>query len=356
MTNWCCQDSLVKSERNRHVHNCIHADIARSQTIPLQKVHYCYLCFAWVLGDSDWERHCGDHISSMTSKRRGSITYCHTLVRPAYSPFRLSKGSSAATKLTSWTRDRKLWEEDIRAHMSVCQWPMQCPDPLCDSELEDEKKLYFHFLDVHKMGNGSQSGKDRSGKTVSQDTLTPSRKRKWKYSSDNSGGWDDGIQSPVPAIATPTTVSPQALLLPEQGQTDTNNLCATLGDRVMEEPFSIPLQSDNRLQPELYPENANLPTDPLIDFSEFIRSPSPLDPCAVDDSGVDVGDQESTPALSMPPSPPVCVDTVDKEQCEPAQPRVRLRLKPPQRKEPKVILRLKLPKRGRPRKSRAGSS
>jgi hypothetical protein len=153
----------------------------------LQEIYYCYQCFTCVLGHENWESHCADYTTSMTSKRCGLITYLHTLLRPAYSPFRLGQGQSAARKLKSWTRDCTMWERDISVHLSVCQWPMLCPHPLCDSvTLEDEKSLYYYLMDEHKVkgsclfedysdgGNpctGVSLGVARQNRAISRNTL-----------------------------------------------------------------------------------------------------------------------------------------------------------------------------------------
>jgi hypothetical protein len=41
------------------------------------------------IGSEKWGEHCQTHIDALDSKRCGTITYCYTLVPPAYCPFRL---------------------------------------------------------------------------------------------------------------------------------------------------------------------------------------------------------------------------------------------------------------------------
>ena len=112
-------------------------------------IHYCYLCFTWVVGEDEWESHCASHRSSLATKRCGTLSYGYTLVRPGYSPFRLGDTKLlAAQRLQSWTRDFDLWK-DVNEQLERRRWPMACPHPLCDTRLKDEHDLQFHFIDDH---------------------------------------------------------------------------------------------------------------------------------------------------------------------------------------------------------------
>jgi hypothetical protein len=82
------ESSLPKSRRNQHVHVCVRRELASKLEQLQSDIHYCYQCFEWVVGEH-WNGHCQEHLSAITSKRCGSITYCHTLVRPGYCPFHL---------------------------------------------------------------------------------------------------------------------------------------------------------------------------------------------------------------------------------------------------------------------------
>jgi hypothetical protein len=113
-------------------------------------IHYCHLCFKWVTGDDEWESHCASHISSLTTKRCGTLSYCYMLVRPGFCPFHIGNEKwSAARRLQSWSRDFDLWthvNDEIKGR--CC--PMSCPYPLCDVLLEDHRALQFHFIDEHR--------------------------------------------------------------------------------------------------------------------------------------------------------------------------------------------------------------
>jgi hypothetical protein len=126
-------------------------------------VHYCYLCYDWVIGDQ-WVPHCQSHLDGLMTKRCGSVTSCYTLVRPAYCPFCIGKLDDPAPKrLQSWTRDRKLWDHIRQHHLADCLWPGKCPHPLCDVILEDYVTFEAHLVNEH--------GLTRPGKTTAKRSL-----------------------------------------------------------------------------------------------------------------------------------------------------------------------------------------
>jgi len=111
-------------------------------------IHYCYLYFDWVVGE-EWERHCQSHLAEVATMVCGTVTYCHTLVRPGYCPFCMSERTLPASKrLESWTRDHKLWDH-VNDHIEESRWPQACPHPLCDTPVKDAAALQFHRVDNH---------------------------------------------------------------------------------------------------------------------------------------------------------------------------------------------------------------
>ena len=78
--------SLTKAEHGRHISTCVRKELAYHHRRLLSDIHYCYLCFKWVIGET-WNDYCQWYLRLMKSKRCGSITSCYTLVRPAYCPF-----------------------------------------------------------------------------------------------------------------------------------------------------------------------------------------------------------------------------------------------------------------------------
>ena len=102
-------------------------------------IHYCYHCFDWVIGE-EWELHCQEHLAALTSKQCGTVTYCHTLVRPGYCPLCLGEpGLLASKQLKPWSRDHKLWGHIDDEHLAHRRWPLVCR--LCDVPLKDAAAL-----------------------------------------------------------------------------------------------------------------------------------------------------------------------------------------------------------------------
>lgn len=108
-------------------------------------------CYQWTVGDkADWDRHCQTHLSTLTSKKCGPITYCSTLIRLGYCPFCLRDDTLAASVCwQSWTRDHKLWKHVHDEHLKNRRWPSSCPHPLCDLSLDGEMGFEFHLVDDH---------------------------------------------------------------------------------------------------------------------------------------------------------------------------------------------------------------
>lgn len=111
-------------------------------------VLYCHLCFKWIVGSGEWKVHCQTHLNNLVSKRCGTITYCHTLVRPAYCPFCLGHAKLVTLRLKSWCRDHALWQR-VDEHLQGRKWPVSCPHPLCDASFSDALDLRFHFIDEY---------------------------------------------------------------------------------------------------------------------------------------------------------------------------------------------------------------
>ena len=140
--------SLPKNKRSDHIQNCVRQEMVKKLVRVPSEIRYCHLCFKWVVGD-EWEPHCALHLSSLTTKRCGTLSYCNTLVRPGYSPFRLGKKEESATyRLQSWSRDFDLWVH-VNDEIEGRRWPILCPHPLCDILLIGDRDLQFHFIDDH---------------------------------------------------------------------------------------------------------------------------------------------------------------------------------------------------------------
>lgn len=339
-------------------------------------VRYCHQCFDWVIGE-EWEPHCQSHLAGMATRRCGTITYCHTLVRPGYCPFCISETTLPASKrLESWTRDHKLWSH-VNEHLEECRWPRECPHPLCDTSLRDAAALQFHFVDEHGF---SRTYPVKSANLIalsSQDEKTPlhkdtqdarlSRKRK-SFSCTRDLEWMPpqyfhdtpaypGEPSPChrqkQSRRTPPAICPTSLTL-DENFTDSVTLSppylpSTECDLF---PFGWTPPHDSIDPPG--PEN-NL-DDTL--FDQFLRlpSPSPSPPPSPDDaaselSGVTLLDAERRQSCGSPalltetlksPAPEDALEAEgaqdQKDTCRVGSgPRVRLRVK-----QPKITLHLKV--------------
>lgn len=121
----------------------------------LSELKYCFACFSWLF-EEEWDEHCRVHLESITSKRCASITYCHTLVCPAFCPFCMGNNRlNASSRWSSWTREAKLWSH-IQSHLEASHWPLRCPHPLCSLQLTDEISFLYHLSDVHSFRISSQ--------------------------------------------------------------------------------------------------------------------------------------------------------------------------------------------------------
>lgn len=183
-------------------------------------VHYYYHCFNWVVGPEQWEVHCQDHIQNLNSKRCGTITHCHTLVRPGYCPFCLGKSASAAARRPGpWSRDHSLWQH-IDQHLQGLVWPLSCPHPLCDVIMEHTQHLRYHFMDDHGLScTLPNSATSLDGPSVTAETR-PGPKR--KGSDENIIMWPDSeqfLQKPAQKTARRdlSTITPSSLLMAERG-------------------------------------------------------------------------------------------------------------------------------------------
>jgi hypothetical protein len=178
---------LPKNQRNQHIQTCVRWEMANRLGRLQSDIHYCYQCFDWVVGE-EWETHCQAHLAALTSKHCGTVTYCHTLVRPGYCPFCIGQTElPASQRLKPWSRDHKLWVHIEEEHLIDCQWPLLCPYLPCDTLHKDLTSLQFHLMDGHglsrtrpgKPANSSrQPSLDEMPLDEGADGARPCRKRK----------------------------------------------------------------------------------------------------------------------------------------------------------------------------------
>ena len=287
---------LPKAHRNQHIQACVRREIASKREHLQSDVHYCHQCFDWIVGLDEWESHCQTHIQTLNSKRCGTITYCHTLVRPGYCPYCLGDvAQSAGRRLKSWCRDHALWKH-IDAHLEGQRWPLVCPHPLCDTPLGHGKDLQFHFVDEHGLSRtrpkecdcpttspsspGKKSGPKRKfagngGELswVSLEQLSPSNPPKKKRRS---------LSTTSPSLLSDPDYAPKCLPPSYVDLTEPSPAAATESapplDGGESRWFVDEVDLGQRSPIELQSCDSTLIDSPRSDdslFSQFIHSPSP---------------------------------------------------------------------------------
>ena len=312
-------------DRNQHIQACLRREIASKRELLQSDVHYCHLCFKWVVGREEWESHCQTHLQRLTSKRCGTITYCHTLVRPGYCPFCLgSVSESAAQRLESWCRDHALWTH-IDSHLVGRRWPCECPHPQCDRRLSGEKDMQYHFIDDHGL---SRTRPNRQKSLATSLTSLPDEPRSKRKSGTDSANlsWTllEDCSSFNPAKKrrrSPSTISPSLLshpddpvkrlpfhndvALPSPAVTESAPPCH--GEVNHWDRLSVDWKSPTETS-SLDSTDSTLIDSPRWDdslFSHFLRSPSPDGERTSQDDDDDDDDEQKNncaPDSDVPPS------------------------------------------------------
>ena len=142
--------SLRKDRRSTHINNCRHIEIAYGLARQRAELKYCFTCFDWLI-EEDWDEHCQFHFASVSFKICSIIVHCSTLVRPAFCPFCMGDNTlSASLRWSSWIRQEKLWRH-LESHIKTSCWPLDCPHPWCNLELDDETSFLYHLNDAHDL-------------------------------------------------------------------------------------------------------------------------------------------------------------------------------------------------------------
>jgi len=133
----CCRlrlDSIPKHAHNRHIRSCLHREFTSKHEHLQSDVHYCHQYYEWVLAQVNGQGTARHTFKTQFLQTYGTVTYCHTLVRPGYCQFCLGDGALPVTKrLESWTRDHQLWNH-VNDHIQTCSWAITYPHPNCDEQ------------------------------------------------------------------------------------------------------------------------------------------------------------------------------------------------------------------------------
>lgn len=333
----------------------------------------------------------------MATRRCGTITYCHTLVRPGYCPFCMSETTLPPSKrLESWTRGYKLWSH-VNEHLEECRWPRVCPHPLCDTSVKNAAALQYHFVNEHgfsrtcpaKPANMTALGSQDEKMPLHKDAqgACPSRKRK---SSSCTGALEwmppqsfhdtpasPGELSPYHRHKrprhTPPAIYPTSLAL-DENLSDDHTACNVTDSVMLSPPNLASIECDlfpfgyttahDSIDPH-EPENDH--DDTLFDQYLRLPSPSPSPPPSSDDaaselSGTTLLNAEShqshgSPQLHMktlksPALEDVSEAKIARDQEDPCRvsngSRIRLRVN-----QPKITLRLKVQNTSQPGRNKA---
>lgn len=123
---------------------------------------YCFDCTEWYVEGPQWDDHCQQHLSRLSSKNCASITYRSTLIKPAFCPDCLGTDMSPSLRMKSWDRDA-----DVVAHLEKVHGTDSCLHPLCqDVKFEDEQSFYYHLSDAHGFSGGSGVSRKRKQDTT----------------------------------------------------------------------------------------------------------------------------------------------------------------------------------------------
>ncbi len=344
------------------------------------------------------------HLKSITSKRCGSITHCHTLFRPAFCPFCMGDNRlHVSSRWTSWTREAKLWSH-LESHLDASRWPLECPHPLCSLQLLDETLFLYHLSDVHSLrisphmnkcrpkGRNSEPLIDWTPDTASHkrrqvrdkaDLRPPKRtKGPLQIKCRNEQSPDQSLDRNPPdrAQATPSPGSSEVSITPAATDDDPQDLPELTYSESMSPPDTDKLHSmddlclsQNVLQKELHSELEWFPDLPETNpnehefqmpgedalFSQYLRSRSPSHFSAQGIGGNDDGDGgihsqtvTSGDICLCAEEDPHPADLIDQNTAKPEhitvktnKPRITLRIHQPKPgPKPKVLLRLSQPK------------
>lgn len=379
-------DSLPKASRGQHIQTCVRWEMA-SRLGHLQKdIHYCYHCFSWVIGE-DWDPHCQAHLADVMTKWCGTVTHCHTLMRPGYCPFCMAdKTIPAPERLVSWVRDHQLWDH-VEEHLEAGPWPRNCPHPLCGASVFVEAEaLRYHLVDEHRFSRKRAKkpvcpppSKERPQQSIPSREITeifPQKRKQtlsaealqWvsSYSSSSTGTFEAGepvIRSRKRHRPSPPAICPSALSLQEDwvgGFTYSAPPTPQLSNKDSYEDGNngcLLKHADDLPSPRFVSPDSTCGTpvsyDDEILFSQYLRSPSPS-PIPSTDCAVSESNDATLVALPQRPS---CgklsgLSSVNAVHEGPttgleetpsrvrSKPRIRLRVN-----QPKITLRLSVPRR-----------
>lgn len=133
--------SLPVRKRSQHIHRCRRQSTAETLGVRQSDLTFCFFCMAFYK-DGDWQDHCQNHLSRL--KYCCSITYRHTLLRPAFCTLcKQSEEISPTDRLQYWHRDA----DAIRHIEQVHGWDWFCAE--CNFSSDSKQSGLYHLHDAH---------------------------------------------------------------------------------------------------------------------------------------------------------------------------------------------------------------
>ncbi|OAQ57905.2 hypothetical protein VFPPC_11363 [Pochonia chlamydosporia 170] len=133
--------SLPPRQRSQHIHRCRRKSTAETLGVSWTDLKFCYFCMAFYTRE-DWQEDCQNHLSHL--KHCCSITYRHTLLRPAFCPLcKQTKDLPASDRLQYWERDA----DAIRHIEETHGWVWLCAE--CNFSCYGRQPGLYHLHDAH---------------------------------------------------------------------------------------------------------------------------------------------------------------------------------------------------------------
>ncbi|PPJ60936.1 hypothetical protein CBER1_08602 [Cercospora berteroae] len=160
--------------------------------------YYCFECAEYMQCEQDWRVHCQLHLQKLDMSC-GVTSENDVLILPGLCPFCLADHDlPAAKKYNQYIRKFLLHSHITKEHLSRAKWPLPCPHPKCEAQLESVPEFWDHVEEIHHI-------------QPPQEYVTLQNKRKGKVLSKHSLAevpqaqtCDSGTQDPSSVNSSPS--------------------------------------------------------------------------------------------------------------------------------------------------------
>jgi hypothetical protein len=133
---------------------------------------FCFQCSTWVTSETDWERHCQDHLDKFEIPLRcDPVTFRHASACAGYCPCCLRDPTLSASERMRQFPNRALWLRHVEKHLLDIDFskPVPCPHPPCTEPFlfQLRQDLLEHLQDCHSIPISS-SGRKRKFEEVGE--------------------------------------------------------------------------------------------------------------------------------------------------------------------------------------------